>query len=86
MAHVDALSRLESTIDNAQALEETLDDRSLVMTLMTLEERVRYVQQADPDTCQLINILEKGEGDRTSYERNAVVLNSSCWMVYCIEN
>lgn len=72
MAHVDALSRLEGTTDSAQAVEETLDNRSLVMTLMTLEERVRYMQQADPDTCQLINILEKGEGDRTPYERNAV--------------
>lgn len=69
-AHVDALSRLEGTTDSAQAVEETLDNRSL--TLMTLEERVRYMQQADPDTCQLIKLLEKGEGDRTPYERNAI--------------
>jgi len=61
MAHVDALSRLEGTTDSAQAVEEEFDNRCLVMTLMTLEERVRYMQQADPDTCQLINLLEKGE-------------------------
>lgn len=72
MAHVDALCRLEGTTDSAQAVEEILGNRSLVMTLMTLEERVRYMQQANPDTCQLINMFKKGEGDRTPYESNAV--------------
>jgi len=40
MAHVDALSRLEGTTNSVQPVEEALDNRSLVMTLMTLEERV----------------------------------------------
>lgn len=65
-----ALSRLEIATESEQAVEETSDNRSVVMTLMTLEERVRYMQQY-MYTCRLMDILKRDEGDPTPYERNA---------------
>jgi len=72
MTPKDALSRLDDTSVNLLADEEVLSNWPLVMILMILEELVRYMQQANLDTCRLLNILGKGKDDRTPYERNAV--------------
>lgn len=63
MRHVDALSRapVMNKITNADGGHE-------VLTLLTLTERMKYMQRGDQETRRIISILEKPKEDRTKYE------------------
>lgn len=75
MAHVDALSRAptehEAEDDVDSELAEAVPAMSLVCAV-SLEEKVGLTQVADADLKQLMEILQKKPGERTSKETSGV--------------
>lgn len=68
MGHVDVISRLSpNKSEEQQTVEESCAKRLEVYTVMTLCERVNYLQQGDEEIKRLIQILNNPEG-RSKYE------------------
>jgi len=59
MAHVDALSRVTSDDDAPdESVDAVLSQRAYVFVAMSIQDRVRFMQQSDPSTRERILKLE----------------------------
>jgi len=71
MSHVDALSR--APVEKADTSESQVHDAyPQAFTLITLAERILYMQQGDAHTKEIIRILMLDEGERSKGERGIV--------------
>jgi hypothetical protein len=87
MAHVDALSRAAPPSHDTEDLsvEQELTERLDVFVAMTVVDRVRFMQQGDSTSANLITLMKKTKA-LTKHEKTLIEPYELHMMVSCTGN